>query len=191
MNDKLSPYDLMKFMTSNFDYSYDEATAQYMVDGRPLDENMVNHLLAYIGHNLDPSITRRRLLVGIKRHGDSPCVCSDDDGMHGAKVQSVEVPTDAHQLIKDHVKPYDGTVANTEGNKSFMTVTDLKMVLHAKYKAFNLSTIAIGKILRGGALNYQRAHFDKKRGFWLRLEGLGNVPETQSEEPGDFPLGRN
>ncbi len=176
MNDKLSPYVLMKFMTSNFDYYFDTPTGRYMVDGKPLDDNMVNHLLAYIGHNLDPSITRRRLLVGIKRHGDCPFECSDDDGMHGVEAHS-PMPMDAHQIIKNHVKPYDGTVANTEGNKSFMTATDLKMVLHAKYRAFNLSTKAIAKVLRGSELNYQSQRHNETRGYWLDLEGLSDTVE--------------
>ncbi len=88
---------------------------------------------------------------------------------------------DEEDLTLKHVKPNDGTVANTEGNKTFITATEIKMVLHEKYRAYNLSTKAISKVLRGDQLNYQSQRHHQKRGFWLELEGLSDIIEKQKE----------
>ncbi len=179
MNDKLSPYDLMKFMTSNFDdYHYDRTTCQYMVNGCPLDENMVNHLLAYIAHNLDPSITRRRLLVGIKRHGHSPFVYGLEEGLDGVKAYGTE-RKEALRLIKKHVKPYDSTVRNDSGTLAFVTHDELQILLGWKYKGLDLSTEAIAIVLEED-LGHPYCRRDKEPGgHWLELQGLEDKPETK------------
>ncbi len=101
--------------------------------------------------------------------------------LHEINDESQGYIDDEGDLTLKHVKPYDGTIANSTGDKTFITATEIKMVLHEKYRAYNLSTKAIAKILRGSKLNYQSQKHHKKRGFWLELEGLTDIIEKQKE----------
>ncbi len=181
MNDKLSAYDLMRFMNSKFNYQYDKTVGQYKADGRVIDENMVNHILAYIEHNLDPSITRSRLLVGIKRNGDCPFKGYDDNGMDGAEVHS-PVPTSDHRLIKDHVKPYDSTVNNDSGTLTFMDATGLKKHILGKYRWLDLSTRAIDKIIKDDLGYPSKQNSAGTSGYWLGLQGF-EIDEDDEDKP--------
>ncbi len=179
MKDKLSPYDLMEFMTSNFDdYHYDRTDCQYKLNGEPLDENTINHILAYIAHNLDPSITRKRLLFGIKRHGHTPFLLSYDEGLDGAKAYGTD-RKEARRLIKKHVKPYDSTVRNDSGTLAFVTHDELQILLGWKYKGLDLSTKAIARVLEEDLGHPYCRRAPELGGWWLELQGLEDKPETK------------